>query len=139
MNAIRPENSLSVVLPTYNEAGNIVELIRSIKAAVPVGMECEILVVDDNSPDGTFELARSMFEGDPGVRTILRTTDRGFAKSIRHGIEAASHDRIVVMDSDLTHDAIEIPRLIHVGQIMTLLADPVFAQVAACLTRSTTL
>lgn len=126
MNAIRSDNSFSVILPTYNEAGNIVELIRSIKAAVPAGMECEILVVDDSSPDGTFELARSAFEGDPEVRPIMRTTDRGFAKSIRHGIEAASHDRIVVMDSDLTHDAIEIPRLIHVGQIYDIVSGSRF-------------
>lgn len=126
MNAIRNENSFSVILPTYNESGNIVNLVRKIKAAVPAGMGCEILVVDDNSPDGTFELARSTFEADPDVRPILRTTDRGFAKSIRHGIEAASHDRIVVMDSDLTHDAIEIPRLLHVGQIYDIVSGSRF-------------
>jgi dolichol-phosphate mannosyltransferase len=126
MNAIRVENSFSVILPTYNEAGNIVELVRKIKAAVPAGMECEVLVVDDNSPDGTFELVQSTFEGDSGVRAVLRTTDRGFARSIRHGIELATHDRIVVMDSDLTHDAIEIPRLLHVGQIYDIVSGSRF-------------
>lgn len=126
MNAIRYEDSFSVVLPTYNEAGNIVELVRKIKAAVPAGMKCEILVVDDNSPDGTYELARSTFEGDPDVLPILRTIDRGFAKSILHGIKEASNDRIVVMDSDLTHDAIEIPRLIYVGQIYDIVSGSRF-------------
>lgn len=126
MNAIRVETSFSVILPTYNEAGNIVELVRKIKAAVPADMECEVLVIDDNSPDGTFELVRTTFAGDPGVRAVLRTSDRGFAKSIRCGIESAKHDRIVVMDSDLTHDAIEIPRLLHVGQIYDIVSGSRF-------------
>lgn len=118
--------SFSVILPTYNESGNIIQLITSIQAVVPPTMQCEIIVVDDNSPDGTYALVRDRFVGDASVVPILRTTDRGFAKSIRHGIENASHDRIVVMDSDLTHDPIEIPRLLHVGQIYDLVSGSRF-------------
>ena len=126
MDPMHPSKEFSVVLPTYNEAGNIVTLVNSIRAVVPDGMTCEILVVDDNSPDGTYELVCETFRDAPAVRPILRTTDRGFAKSIRHGIEQASHDRIVVMDSDLTHDPIEIPRLLHVGQIYDVVSGSRF-------------
>ncbi len=126
MNTSSPDKAFSVILPTYNEAGNIVQLVRKIQAAVPDHMECEILVVDDNSPDGTYELVRESFRDVSCVVPILRTSDRGFAKSIRHGIERASNDRIIVMDSDLTHDPIEIPRLLHVGQIYDVVSGSRF-------------
>lgn len=120
------KQAFSVILPTYNEAGNIVALVNKIRSAVPEGTGCEILVVDDSSPDGTFDLVRETFKDDPSVRPILRTSDRGFAKSIRHGIEMATHERIVVMDSDLTHDPIEIPRLLHVGEIYDIVSGSRF-------------
>jgi dolichol-phosphate mannosyltransferase len=112
----------SIVLPTYNEAGNIVQLIDGVKAAIPSGLEYEILVVDDNSPDGTFDLVRGTFEHDTSVRAVLRTSDRGFAKSIRDGIERAQMSRVIVMDTDLTHDPAEIPRLLHVGAIYDIVS-----------------
>lgn len=118
--------TFSVVLPTYNEAGNIVALVNKIRSVVPKGIGYEILVVDDNSPDGTLDLVRQTFKDDPSVRPILRTSDRGFAKSIRHGIELAEHERVIVMDSDLTHDPIEIPRLLHVGEIYDIVSGSRF-------------
>lgn len=120
------DNSISIILPTYNEAGNILALIDKIEAAVPVGWRYEILVMDDNSPDGTFELARQRAEHDPNVKAIRRTSDRGFARSIRDGIERAHASRIIVMDSDLTHDPVEIPRLLHVGEIFDIVSGSRF-------------
>lgn len=117
---------VSVVLPTYNEAGNIVALIRAIKAAIPSAYDREILCVDDNSPDGTYQLVVDAFAGDPEVVAVLRTSDRGFAKSIRAGIERSTGDRIIVMDTDFTHDPAEIPRLLHVGQIYDLVSGSRF-------------
>lgn len=118
--------SVSIVLPTYNESGNILALIDAIKAAMPLDWQFEILVVDDNSPDGTYEIVRERAAFDPSVRAILRTTDRGFAKSIREGIERAEATQIIVMDSDLTHDPIEIPRLLHVAQIYDIVSGSRF-------------
>lgn len=109
--------SVSVVLPTYNESRNIVKLVGAVAANIPPGWEYQILVVDDNSPDDTLGAVNREFEDDPRVVPILRTEDRGFAKSIRTGIERASGERIVVMDSDLTHDPVEIPKLLHVGDV----------------------
>jgi glycosyltransferase involved in cell wall biosynthesis len=108
---------VSVVLPAYNESGHIVQLVQSIIDHVPKHWSYEVLLVDDNSPDGTCDLVRRAFSHDPGVVPILRTSDRGLAKSIRTGIERATGDRIVVMDSDFTHHPEEIPRLLHVGDI----------------------
>jgi dolichol-phosphate mannosyltransferase len=119
-------STVSVILPTYNEAGNIVGLVRSILSVIPQGFDPEVVVVDDNSPDGTHAKVRDVFADDARVVCILRTTDRGFAKSIRAGLEVATGDRIVVMDSDLTHDPSEIPRLLHVGNIYDLVSGSRF-------------
>ncbi len=108
--------SVSVILPTYNESGNIAKLVGAVAANIPAGWGYQILVVDDNSPDDTLGAVHREFGDDPHVVPILRTEDRGFAKSIRAGIERASGEQIVVMDSDLTHDPVEIPKLLHVGE-----------------------
>lgn len=120
------EKDVSIILPTYNEAGNILTLVDRIEAAVPEGWRYRILVVDDSSPDGTYDVVRKRAERDPNVRAILRTDDRGFAKSIRHGIEQADSPRIIVMDSDLTHDPLEIPRLLHVGEVYDIVSGSRF-------------
>ena len=111
---------VSVILPTYNEAGNIVKLVESIKAHIRAPWTPEILVVDDNSSDGTFELARTAFADDPEVKTILRTSNRGLGASIRTGIEAATGEYLLVMDTDFTHRPEEIPSMLHVAQIVDL-------------------
>jgi len=117
---------VSVILPTYNESGNIVPLVRAIQENMPQGVDFEILVVDDNSPDGTYPLVRDTFQGDARVVPVLRTTDRGFAKSIRAGIEQARGDQILVMDTDFTHDPVEIPRLLHVAKVYDLVSGSRF-------------
>src|SRR5436190_4971243 len=119
-------NRVSIILPTFNEVGNIVALVHAITAAIPAGWDHEIIVVDDNSPDGTHEAVRQAFIDDPRVIPILRTKDRGFAKSIRAGLERASAERVVIMDSDFTHDPVEIPRLLHVGEIYDIVSGSRF-------------
>ncbi len=108
---------LSVILPTYNEAANIVELINAIIEHIPEPWEPEIIVADDNSPDGTLHAVQQAFPSDPRIVTILRTKDRGLARSIRDGLLLATGEQVLVMDTDFTHDPVEIPRLLHVAQI----------------------
>jgi dolichol-phosphate mannosyltransferase len=110
-------HKVSVILPTYNESGHIAELVRRVLACVPGDWEPEVIVVDDNSPDRTHDAVSAAFRGNASVVPVLRTTDRGLAKAILAGIERASGDQIVVMDSDFTHDPVEIPRLLHVGAV----------------------
>jgi dolichol-phosphate mannosyltransferase len=118
--------SVSVILPTYNESGNIVALVQSIVANIPPSWKYEILVIDDNSPDETHRVVSEGFIENKCVIPVLRTQDRGFAKSIRTGLELARYDRIIVMDSDFTHDPVEIPRLLHVGEIYDLVSGSRF-------------
>jgi len=100
---------VSVILPTYNEKENVVELVVEIHKHLSQ-YDHEILVVDDNSPDGTYQALKDLKY--PFVRAILRTEDRGFAKSIRCGLENATGDIFVVMDSDFNHQPKYLPFMI---------------------------
>jgi dolichol-phosphate mannosyltransferase len=111
---------VSVILPTYNEAGNIVALVAAIKSQIVNPWTAEIIVVDDNSRDGTLDLVRHAFGNDSEVKTILRTSDRGLAASIRTGIDVATGDYLLVMDTDFTHRPEEIPSMLHVVQVADL-------------------
>jgi dolichol-phosphate mannosyltransferase len=117
----------SVILPTYNESGNIVDLVRAILAVMPSEYEAEIIVVDDNSPDKTHQLVRDTFAGEARVVPILRTTDRGLAKSIRAGLERSTGDYAIVMDTDFTHDPREIPRMLHLVRVANVVVGSRFA------------
>lgn len=119
-----PPADVSVVLPTYNERDNICDLIDAIwQELEPLGWRFEVLVVDDNSPDGTAEVVRTRFAAVEGcmpdvaskpqsVRLCVRTADKGLAKSIRHGLEIARGQTLVVMDTDFNHDPAMIPQMV---------------------------
>lgn len=108
---------VSVILPTFNEAANIVELVKAVMDNIPQEWDYEIIVVDDNSPDQTFATVREAYLDNPRVVPHLRTQDRGFAKSIRAGIELAKGDRVLVMDTDFTHDPAQIGKMLHVSKV----------------------
>lgn len=95
--------SLTILLPTYNEAENINPLIRAIKKLVP---GADILVVDDNSPDGTAKIVKN-------TRVLLRTKNRGLTNSLQDGISATKTDLIGWMDCDFSHPPEIIPTLIQ--------------------------
>ena len=102
-------SKISIILPTYNEKDTITILLSSIHDAI-LDYDHEIIVVDDNSPDGTYNaVINSWFEFAKG---ILRLEDKGFAKSIRCGIENASGDIIIIMDSDFNHQPKYLPFMI---------------------------
>jgi len=104
----------SVILPTFNEKGNIVRLMQAIDGAVAgQGLTHELIVVDDNSPDGTADAVREAYAGDAHVRVFVRTTERGLASTIRFGVEQATGDAVVVMDTDFQHDPNLIPRMVR--------------------------
>ncbi len=105
---------VSVVLPTYDEAGNIVRLVRALHDVL-ADVEHEIIVVDDDSPDGTYDLVERTFADDERVRALRRTTDHGLATSIRAGVELAGGTQVVVMDTDFTHDPYELPTMLAVA------------------------
>ena len=101
---------ISVILPTYNEKEGIFSLIEAIHSELSSYYH-EIIVVDDNSPDGTYNAVLNA--NLPYTRAILRTKDRGLAKSIRCGIKNATGDVFVVMDSDFNHQPSYLPFMIQ--------------------------
>ena len=94
---------LSIILPTFNEAESIAAVIQSL-LALDDHFDLEILVVDDDSSDGTAETVRSLARLDQRIRIIRRLGRSGLASAIREGLIDAIHDRAVVMDSDGQHE-----------------------------------
>jgi len=94
---------LSIVLPTFQEKGNVAELIRRLDSAL-AGVEWEAIFVDDNSPDGTAEAAKRIAATDLRVRCLKRVGRRGLAGSCIEGMLSSSAPYVAVMDADLQHD-----------------------------------
>lgn len=109
---------LSIILPTYNEAQNIERMVDSIAEALPQDTSAEIIIVDDNSPDGTGDIvsnyATSLGKRDKRfqIRVIRRPDRQGLSSAILAGVQEATGEVIVVMDSDLSHPANTIPRML---------------------------
>jgi dolichol-phosphate mannosyltransferase len=103
----------SVILPTYNERGNIVELISEIISTLDAEkIDFEVIVVDDNSPDGTSQIVNETFSNDPRIKLFIRNQERGLATAIRYGIEKSDGAIVVIMDTDFNHDPRMLPQLI---------------------------
>jgi dolichol-phosphate mannosyltransferase len=98
-----PRVELSVVLPTYKERGNVAELIRRLEATLE-GIAWEAIFVDDNSPDGTADAAKTLAASDPRVRCLRRVGRRGLAGACIEGMLSSSAPYVAVMDADLQHD-----------------------------------
>ena len=95
------EMKISVIVPTYNEAENIKKLIPMIDSVLK-DYDYEIIVVDDNSPDGTAEVAKKLAEQYP-VKVLVRKKKLGLASAILYGFMNANEDVLGVIDADLQH------------------------------------
>lgn len=101
-----------VVVPTYNEADNIAEIVSRVRTAVS---HAEVLVVDDNSPDGTADLAEEVGTGIGGVHVLRRPEKSGIGNAYRAGFRwglERGFDAFVEMDADLSHDPDELNSLL---------------------------
>ena len=110
---------LTVVVPVFNEAATVREILRRVRAS-PVSKE--IVVVDDGSTDGTREILAA--EGGSDLRVILHERNRGKGAALRTGFEAARGDVVLVQDADLEYDPAEYPVLL--APILDGRADAVF-------------
>jgi len=104
--------SISIIIPTYNEAQNIVPLVKKIDTSLKSKINWEIIFVDDNSPDQTYEVIKSLKKKYPNIRSIKRVYDRGLAGAVLTGLNSCNSDKIIVMDADLQHDPIFILKLL---------------------------
>ena len=106
--------SVWVVLPTYNEAGNIEKLVAAVRERLPT--EHRLLIVDDNSPDGTGEIADGLAEADDSIAVLHRERKEGLGPAYLAGFRVAldgGAQRIIEMDADFSHDPAYLPGLIE--------------------------
>lgn len=103
---------ISIVVPTYCEEQNIAELTVRLFAATAIAqLPAELIIVDDNSCDGTIELCEELSLTYP-IRLITRADERGLATAVIRGLQEAQGDYVVVMDADLSHPPMKVPELL---------------------------
>jgi dolichol-phosphate mannosyltransferase len=112
-----------VVIPTYNEAANLPRLVAAIASILP---EAHLLVMDDNSPDGTADAAEALFASRPewtGYQVVRRAGPRGLGRAYRDGFRRAldaGYSHIIQMDADLSHDPAYLPALLSAAETADL-------------------
>lgn len=109
----QPESSpplrLSIVVPAYNEQKNLPRTIRELFSALDeASITCELIIVDDNSTDGTAEAVRSLMAERSEIRLLERTPPRGFGRAVREGLAAATGDVAVVVMADSSDDPSDV-------------------------------
>ncbi len=106
---------LSLVIPTFNEAKNVPVLLARLTRALGQSMgACEVIVVDDDSPDGTWRVAEALRTQYPSLRVIRRTSgEKGLAPAVVEGWDQARGELLGVMDADLQHPPGVLPELLQ--------------------------
>ena len=101
-------SSITIVIPTYNERANLESIVTDLHALLPEG---NVVVVDDNSPDGTAGVAKQMARQFPNVRCLHRIGRRGLSSAVVEGISASAAPYFAVIDADLQHDESVLPKM----------------------------
>jgi len=112
------DSQISIIIPTYNESKNIVQVLKSIGDNLPKNLSVQAIVVDDNSPDGTGTIVEEYLKNvkkitDYTIDVIHRKTKDGLSSAILSGIQRAVGNIIIVMDSDFSHPPQIIPKMIE--------------------------
>jgi dolichol-phosphate mannosyltransferase len=110
--AARRAPELTVVVPTYSERDNVAEVVRRLDETLD-GVEWEVVFVDDDSPDGTSVVAKSLGSRDGRLRCIRRVGRRGLSGACIEGILSSSAPIVAVMDADLQHDETILPQMLQ--------------------------
>jgi dolichol-phosphate mannosyltransferase len=103
---------ISVIAPTYNEAENIGPFVETVSRAL-AGLDYEILIVDDDSPDLTWRAANELSKQNPNVRVIRRMRNRGLGRAVVEGFSQARAEVLACLDADLQHDPSILPQMLH--------------------------
>ena len=109
---------VSIIIPTYNESQNILQILKSIEENIPKNTTAQTIVIDDNSPDGTGKIVEDYMKNVKKIAgytidIIHRKTKDGLSSAILKGIHYATGNAIVVMDSDLSHPPNLLPKIIE--------------------------
>ena len=107
-----PVNSVSIIIPTYQEVGNINALIKSISEVDFTSIPFEVIIVDDHSQDGTVQVIKQQMQIYPWLRLVERQGERDLSRSIIEGFQHAEFNVLVTMDADLSHPPKLIPELV---------------------------
>ena len=103
---------LSIVIPVYNEAATISQIVDMVRS-VEVGMDKEILLVDDCSRDGTRAVLEKMGQAQADLKVLFHEVNQGKGAALRTGFAAATGDVVLIQDADLEYDPKEYPRLLQ--------------------------
>ena len=104
---------LSIIIPTYNEKGNIEKLIKEINLILNKRkIVYELLVVDDSSPDGTADVVFEIAKKNKNVRLLVRTKKEGLGAAYKYAIPKANGDIVMEMDADFSHKPLHIPEFV---------------------------
>ncbi len=117
-------NTLSVVIPVYNEKTTLLPILSAVESATASGLRKEIVVVDDFSTDGTRDILKERIEGRDGILVLYHDRNRGKGAALRTGIARTTGDIVLVQDADLEYDPQEYPKLL--APILAGKADVVF-------------
>src|SRR5262245_16093625 len=104
----------SVIVPAFREAPNIEPLTRRLFAATRgAGWSIELIIVDDNSEDGTEEIVARLAREELEVKVVVRRIERGLSSAVLAGFARAQHEKLAVMDADLQHPPEMMPALLE--------------------------
>jgi len=110
---MNPNTTLSIVVPMYNEEGNVGPLVKRVVAALGDQYPWELLLVDDGSSDGTVDEILAAAQGDARVRPLLLARRGGQTGALQAGLDRAAGEVVVTMDGDLQNDPADIPALVE--------------------------
>jgi glycosyltransferase involved in cell wall biosynthesis len=103
---------VSIIIPVFNERGTVAELLGKIHDLRFNGFEKEIIIVEDNSTDGTRDIVKAFYEGKPDYKLILNDAPRGKGYAVRMGLRSATGDIFAIQDADLEYDVSDYPKLL---------------------------
>jgi len=129
-NLAQNKAEVSIIIPTYNESENIIQVLKSIGEHIPKDIATEAIVVDDNSPDGTGKIVEDYINDTQNgigyaIEVIHRKSKSGLSSAILDGIQHSTGETVVIMDSEFSHPPKIIPQLVE--EIKTSKCDIVIA------------